>query len=122
MAQLAYGEGIANYFNDGGVDVAPRSTFGGAEALPILGWLLYYDKYWNDKWSSSAGYSVTDQHNSGGQLPAAFQKGQYASVNMLHYPAKNVMVGGEFLWGKLEEHDGKTGHDSRVQFSTKFNF
>jgi hypothetical protein len=122
MAQVAYGEGIANYFNDGGVDLAPRSTFGGAKALPILGWLLYYDKYWNDKWSSSAGYSVTDQHNSGGQLADAFQKGQYASVNLLHYPAKNIMVGGEFLWGKLEDHGGQTGHDSRIQFSTKFNF
>jgi hypothetical protein len=122
MAQVAYGEGIANYFNDGGVDLAPHSIFGGAEALPILGLLLYYDKYWNDKWSSSVGYSETQQHNSGGQLPTAFNTGQYASVNLLHYPAKNVMVGGEFLWGKLEQNDGRSGRDSRIQLSTKFNF
>jgi hypothetical protein len=122
LAQLAYGEGIANYFNDGGVDLAPRSAAGGAEALPILGWLLYYDKYWNDKWSSSAGYSVTDQNNSGGQTATAFGKGQYASVNLLHYPAKNVMVGGEFLWGKLELNGGNASHDNRIQFSTKYNF
>jgi hypothetical protein len=122
LAQVAYGEGIANYFNDGGVDLAPRSTTGGAEALPILGLLLYYDKYWSDKWSSSAGYSVTDQNNSGGQTATAFNKGQYASVNLLHYPAKNVMVGGEFLWGKLELNNGNASHDSRVQFSTKFTF
>jgi hypothetical protein len=122
LAQVAYGEGIANYFNDGGNDLAPRSAAGGAEALPILGWLLYYDKYWNDKWSSSAGYSVTDQNNSGGQTATAFSKGQYASVNLLHYPAKNVMVGGEFLWGKLELNGGNASHDNRIQFSTKFNF
>ncbi len=122
MAQVAYGEGIANYFNDGGVDLAPRSTAGGAEALPILGMLIYYDKYWNDKWSSSVGYSVTEQNNSGGQAADAFHEGQYASVNLLHYPAKNIMVGGEFLWGKLEEKDGRTGHDNRIQFSSKFNF
>jgi hypothetical protein len=122
MVQVAYGEGIANYFNDGGNDLAPRSITGGAEALPILGLLLYYDKYWSDKWSSSIGYSETAQHNSGGQEPTAFHTGQYASVNLLHYPAKNVMVGGEFLWGKLEQNSGLTGHDNRVQFSAKFNF
>jgi outer membrane DcaP-like protein len=122
LAQVAYGAGIANYFNDGGNDLAPRSITGGAEALPILGLLLYYDRYWNDKWSSSAGFSQTQQQNSGGQAATAFFKGQYASVNLLHYPAKNVMVGGEFLWGKFEENDGQTGSDSRIQFSSKFNF
>ena len=44
------------------------------------------------------------------------------TVNLLHYLAKNVMVGGECLWGKLEENDGKSGHDNRIQFSSKFNF
>jgi len=122
LAQVAYGEGISNYFNDGGNDLAPKSIGGGAEALPILGVLFYYDKYWNDKWSSSIGYSETAQQNSGGQGATAFSKGQYASVNLLHYPAKNVMVGGEFIWGKLEENDGKNAQDNRVQISTKFNF
>jgi hypothetical protein len=122
LVQLAYGEGIANYFNDGGVDLAPKSSTGGAEALPILGLLLYYDKYWSEKWSSSIGYSVTQQDNSGGQTATAFNKGQYASVNLLHYPAKNVMVGGEFIWGKLDLNNGNSADDSRVQFSSKFNF
>jgi hypothetical protein len=122
LVQVAYGEGIANYFNDGGVDLAPRSITGGAEALPILGLLLYYDKYWNDKWSSSIGFSETSQQNSGGQLPNAFHEGDYASVNLLHYPAKNVMVGGEFLWGRLEQNGAGSQTDSRIQFSSKFSF
>jgi len=122
LVQVAYGEGIANYFNDGGVDLAPKSSTGGAEAVPILGLLLYYDKYWSEKWSSSLGYSLTQQDNSGGQTDAAFKKGQYASVNLLHYPAKNVMVGGEFIWGKLELKNGNSADDSRIQFSSKFNF
>jgi hypothetical protein len=121
LMQLAYGEGIANYFNDGGVDLAPNGS-GSAEALPILGLVLYYDKYWSDKWSSSIGYSVTDLHNSGGQLPDAYKQGQYASVNLLHYPAKNVMVGGEFIWGKLEQYGGASANDNRIQFSAKYNF
>jgi len=122
LAQIAYGKGIAGYFNDGGVDLAPQSVAGGAEALPILGLLFYYDKYWSDKWSSSIGWSETYQHNSGGQEATAFHQGQYASVNLLHYPTKSIMVGGELLWGKLEQDNGLTGHDTRVQFSAKFNF
>jgi len=121
LMQLAYGHGIANYFNDGGVDLAPDGN-GNAEALPILGWLLYYDKYWNPKWSSSIGYSEALQDNSGGQLPDAFKAGRYFSANILHYPAKSVMVGAELLWGERENNNGNNGSDSRIQFSAKYNF
>jgi hypothetical protein len=122
LMQVAYGDGISNYFNDGGVDLAPSSPTGGAEALPILGVLLYYDKYWNEKWSSSIGYSVTSQSNSAGQTPTAYKQGQYASANLLYYPARNVMVGGEFISGKLEQNSGASASDNRFQFSTKVSF
>jgi hypothetical protein len=122
LMQLAYGEGISNYFNDGGVDLAPSTPTGGAEAVPILGVLVYYDRYWNDKWSSSIGYSVTSQDNTAGQTAAAYAKGQYASVNLLHYPAKNVMVGGELLWGERENNNGASSDDNRFQFSAKYSF
>ena len=121
LMQLAYGHGIANYFNDGGNDLAPNGT-GGAEALPILGALVYYDHYWSNKWSSSIGYSLTSQDNSAGQTASAYKEGQYASVNLLHYPAKNVLVGGELLWGERENNNGNSATDNRIQFSAKYNF
>jgi hypothetical protein len=53
----------------------------------------------------------------------AFNEGQYALVNLLHYPAKNVMVGGEFEWGRRENFaDGFESEDYRIQFSFKYNF
>lgn len=121
LMQVAYGEGISNYFNDGGNDLAPSGS-GGAEALPILGALVYYDRYWSNKWSSSIGYSVTSQDNSAGQLASAYKEGQYASANLLHYPAKNVLVGGELLWGERENNNGASASDNRFQFSAKYNF
>lgn len=121
LMQFAYGHGISNYFNDGGVDLAPSGT-GGAEAVPILGVMVYYDRYWSEKWSSSFGVSETLQDNSGGQTATAFHAGRYLSGNLLYYPAKNVMVGGELLWGERENNNGNTGQDTRVQFSAKFNF
>jgi len=122
LAQLAYGKGIANYFNDCCTDVAPNSALSRAEAVPLLGWLLYYDHYWNQKWSSSIGYSGQNQNNSGGQADNAFNNGSYASGNLLYYPAKGVMTGVELLWGQRENKNGNKGDDTRVQYSVKYDF
>ena len=46
--QVAYGEGIGNYMNDGGLDIAPDSadlTQASAETVPLLGISAYYDHY-----------------------------------------------------------------------------
>ena len=119
--QLIYGKGIASYMNDGGVDLAPSGS-GSAAAVKSLGGFVYYDHYWRELWSSSFGGSMHRQDNTGGQLPTAFKQGNYASANLLYYPAKNVLVGGEFLWGKHELNSGASGDDKRVQFSTQFKF
>ena len=121
-AQLAYGDAIASYFNDGGIDIAASGTGAGPETLTILGWLLFYDYSWSDKWSSSIGWAGTDQDNSAGQLGDAYTASQYGLVNLLHYPIKQVMLGGELQYGEYELKDGKTLDDTRVQFSTKYMF
>ena len=118
---IVVGNGIASYMNDGGVDLAPDASLQ-AEAVETVGWFAYYDHYWNDKWSSSAGVSQHRQSNTGGQLANAFKQGSYASVNLLHYPVKNVLVGTELIWGERENNDGATGDDSRIQFSAKYSF
>ena len=130
-AGVVYGDGIASYMNDGGMDAGPNqgllpngSLPGNTkvEAVPLLGVSAYYDHWWNDQFSSAIGYSVTEVDNTTGQTPDTYKKGQYSSVNLLYYPVENVMVGGEFLWGEREDKDGQTNNDTRVQFSVKYNF
>jgi hypothetical protein len=119
--QLAGGEAIASYMNDGGVDLAPGQGLR-AETVPSLGWLAYYNHWWSDQWSSTIGFSQHQQNNTDGQLGTAFRRGSYGNLNLLYYPAKNVLTGLEFVWGELEQKSGASATDYRLQFSTKVTF
>jgi hypothetical protein len=128
-AQVVYGEGVENYFNDAPIDVGvkknPRSAVTPVvgNALPDFGLALYLDHNWNDRWSSAIGYSRVDITNSDAQSPDAYHAGQYASANLLHTPIKNVMMGGEFQWVHRQNNsDGFKVSDFRVQFSLKYSF
>jgi hypothetical protein len=120
-AQVAYGRGIAAYSNDCCFDLAPNASLR-AQTLPLLDWLVYYDHWWSDRWSSSIGYSQNLQTNSAGQFDTEQHRGTYTSINLLYRPMQNVLIGVEGLWGERENKDGKTGTDDRIQFSTKFSF
>jgi hypothetical protein len=126
--QVLYGEAIENYMNDAPADIAavatgdPASPLDG-DPLPCLGIVAFYDVTWNEKWSSSLGYSMIDIDNNDAQTDDAFHRGHYALVNLLHYPAKNVMVGVEGQYGKRENfNDGFTSDDFHIQFSARYNF
>jgi hypothetical protein len=85
--------------------------------------MAFYDHTWNDKWTSSGGYSRLDIDTSSGQLPSDFKIGQYAVGNVLYIPVPNVMVGSELQWGRRDNNtDGFSAHDYRIQFSFKYNF
>jgi hypothetical protein len=125
-AGVVHGEGIASYMNDGGMDagpsVAPGTPGAKVEAVPLTGVSLYLDHSWNDKYTSSIGYSFTEVDNTDGQTADAFNKGEYASVNLLYTPVENVLMGIEGLWGQREDNGGNDGDDSRIQVSFKYNF
>jgi hypothetical protein len=124
-----FGDGMENYMNDAPADVAAVPNFGDpirpikGKALPFRGITAFYDHYWSDRWSSSAGYSQLVIDNTILQTPDSFHRGQYALANLLHYPAENVMVGGEFQWGRRKNFlDDFRVNDYRMQFSFRFNF
>jgi len=124
IAGVVYGDGIANYMNDGGIDLAAGGTPTDphAVAVPLLGISAYYDHYWSKEWSTSLGYSFTQIDNTTLQAGDAFHKGEYASINLLYSPAANLLIGGEALWGQRTDHDRNAGQDLRFQFSVKYSF
>jgi hypothetical protein len=127
--QLVYGEGIASYMNDGGMDLAPRAVYEDetlvdvvAETVPLMGVVAYYDHWWSSKWSSSIGYSFTEVDNTNFQDATAFKKIDYVSGNLLFYPGDNLMFGAELMWGQRENNDGASEDDVRFQFTAKYSF
>ena len=125
LVQLVHGAGIASYITDGGMDIAPVSepnTALSAKAVPLTGFLAYYDHYWNPSWSSSVGYSFTRVENTNFQSPTAYRRGDYFSVNLLATPSSNVLLGSELLFGRRTNNDGGSGDNVRFQFTVKYNF
>lgn len=124
-----YGEGIENYMNDAPADVGIRNNFSDpqrpvvGELLPVLGITAFIDLNWNEKVTSTIGYSMIDIDNTDGQSDDAFQRGEYALANVLFYPVKNVMFGPEVIWAaRHNARDGFSSDDLRIQFSVKYNF
>jgi hypothetical protein len=85
--------------------------------------VAFVDHSWNERFTSSIGYSLENIWNSDAQAANAFHQGHYALTNLLYSPIKNVMVGGEFQWGRrVNFADGFNVNDYRLQFSFKYNF
>jgi hypothetical protein len=127
--QYVYGKGIQNYMNDAPQDIGIQNQFTNTRTpvrgvpLPVSGLVAFYDHQWNDKLSSTFGYSRIDIDNSNGQASNAFRVGQYAVTNLLFYPVKNLMAGGEFQYGYRKNfRDGFSVPDYRIQFSFRYNF
>ena len=121
-----YGQGIASYMNDGGTDLAPQQQFPSSalqpRAVPLYGILAYLDHTWSTQFSSAIGYSRSQVSNTNFQTQSAYHTGQYASVNLLFTPFKNIMFGGELLWGSRTDRDSSNGDDVRLQISAKYSF
>jgi hypothetical protein len=129
LGQLIYGQGIQNYMNDAPTDIGIQNDFGNVNApikgvaLPVLGFSTYLNHQWNEKFSSSLGYSEINTSNSDGQHPDAFRNGKYASTNLLYYPVSNMMAGVELQWIHRENYDdGWTSAATKIQISFRYNF
>jgi hypothetical protein len=127
--QVVYGEGVENYMNDAPEDVGIENNFSNPHqpvrgvALPVLGVVAFVDHTWSQHFTSSIGYSMVNITNSDAQKASAFHQGHYALGNLLYNPVKNVMLGGELVYGRrVNFKDGFNVNDYRLQFSFRYNW
>lgn len=122
---LTFGEGIASFMNDGGgSNLALASEGGGLDVVSMesVGYMLYYDHYWSDRWSSSIGFSQNDNKLTSLQDEEQPDKVTYASTNLFYTGSTAYLLGLELLYGKLEVGNGSDGSDFRAQFTARYNF
>ncbi len=127
--EVIYGQGVENYMNDAPVDIGIQNNFSDPQqpivgkAVPVLGLVAFYDRTWNEKWSSTIGWSMVNIDNTDGMSASAYQQGQYALVNLLFYPIPNLLFGPEVQYiHRTNFDDGWSTGGFRLQVSGKFNF
>lgn len=127
--QVVYGHGIQNYMNDAPIDVGVKSNPGNPTnpitgvPLPVLGIVAFDDHKWSERLGTTIGYSYENISNSAQQLASDFHQGHYALANLVYYPVENVMMGGEFQFGRrLNFADGWNYNDYKLQFSFKYSY
>ena len=127
--QLVYGEGIENYMNDATVDIGVVDNFRNpvsplrGKTLPILGIVAFLDLNWNERWTSTVGYSYMDIDNTDARTPPRSRRGSTPWRTPLSPGPGLLILGPELQYGKRENfRDGFESDDLRVQFSVKYNF
>jgi len=121
LAHYVYGEGVASYFNDGGVDLSGDGV-GSTIAVPIRGWMVYYEHWWSRKVSSTGGYSEVLQDNVGLQTDDAFRRGSYATVNLVYHLTDRINYGIEGQWAERQDKNLAVGTDRRIATAVKVSF
>jgi hypothetical protein len=126
---VVYGRGIENYMNDADIDIGVKNNLANpvkpiiGVPLPLLGIVSFIDHNWSDRFSTAIGYSMMNVWNSNAQRPSDYHQGHYALTNLLFHPVKKVTVGGEFQFGRrVNNSDGFSVNDYRVQFSARFDW
>lgn len=127
--QFVYGQGIQNYLNDASADIGVKENPGNTSkpiegyALPVFGALLFVDHSWNEKVTSTIGYSTLNTQLASTSDSSSFKTGGYALANVLFHPVPKMLWGVEVQYGSRENFKDDWSYNAvKVQLSFKYNF
>lgn len=137
--QVNAGKGIARYINDlnsaGGQDAVFDPVTGKLTALFAWGTYVAYEHHWEfqpnipsmpflnfSNLRSSLIFGHVDVHNIDIQDPAAYDKTNRLSLNLLWSPIPRVDVGTQFIYGTRQNKDGAQGRARQLQLRARFFF
>ncbi|AQX02218.1 DcaP family trimeric outer membrane transporter [Elizabethkingia anophelis] len=92
------------------------------ERLGLLNIVGMYEGWWSEKWSSVLYYSYSKISGSKYVPDLMIQSFQNAGVNLIFHPLKNIRIGIEGNYGKVEKFGQKGSNGVRLQFSNSFSF
>jgi hypothetical protein len=133
--QITYGKGLGHYINDLstiGNNDAVFDPQGKLHALPVFAGLLSYSHTWASKpwflkdwpgiFRSNIMISWVNIENFEFQDDEAYDRTWRASTNLFYFPAQNVRLGAELLWGERTNKDGSKGDATQLQVSARYSF
>ena len=123
---VAYGHGISRYVGDAGglgLDAAPRSeTNLSLKALPVFATYGSYQHFWTPAVRSNATFGFVQAQNTAFQPGETYHNSIYANANLIWNPVGSLDVGGEFLYGWVQDKNGATANAPRIQFTGRWRF
>jgi len=122
--QGVYGSAISRYITtlEGrGLDVYPRPD-GIMDPLRSSGSYLSFEYFWRRNWSFSAITGMVFLWYPRTEPDDSFKSSYYGSLNAFWEPIEILKVGTELTFGQRNNHDGKSGTASRLQFAAIFYF
>lgn len=126
VAQAAYGHGISRYIGDTAplnLDAAPKSLANlSLEALPVFGTYGSYQHWWAPNVRSSATFSFVRVNNTAFQAGNTYHEGAYASGNLIWRVVGSLDLGGEFIYGWVENKSGVRANAPRFQITGRYTF
>ena len=118
--QLTFGEGVGRY--RGALTAVPDAN-GQLHAPGLVALMGGYEHYWDERVSSNAVVSRASSDEKDFYAPEANKLLDYAAVNLLYWFLKDrAWVGVEYLHGRREVFDERTGSANRLHFAVRFNF
>jgi hypothetical protein len=137
--QVNAGKGIARYINDlnsaGGQDAVFDPVTGKLTALFAWGTYVAYEHHWEfqpdipsmpflnfSNLRSSLILGHVNVHNLDIQDPAAYDKTNRLSLNLLWSPIPRVDLGTQFIYGTRQNKDGSQGRARQLQLRVRFFF
>ncbi len=130
ILQLNYGEGIGRYINDlntvnsqlGTGEDGAFDANGNLKLLPAFAGFVSFQKFWSDRFRSTAILSLVDIDTQDFQPDTAYDRTLRFSTNLIWSPVPAIDIGGEFMWGIREDKDGGEGDASQFQLMTRYRF
>lgn len=124
--QISYGEGYSRYVNDlNSVDV-PDAVFnvetGKLSNLPVLAGYIALQKWWTKSTRSNFNLGYVEVDNEDFQAPDEYKRTVRTMVNYIWSPTARVDIGGELLFGKRDDVDGRDGRATQIQFALTYRY
>jgi hypothetical protein len=119
---MNFGNGIGRYLEAGRDQGASITADGKLDAQFGYGGFITFKHLWTNTLSSNFDFGMGMYDLNAEESPDANKELYSSHVNLIWVPHDQLEFGLEYVWGRREVHDGRTGFVSRLQVNSIFNF